>query len=396
MTFFGINGFLFSVLCFSMAACSFSTNMNQPISAAQSDTSGEIDLSSVPEIRDSKDFVAYLLSDEAEEQVMGLAGRNSKGGQKASNGQGNGNKDKQQQSPAANPKPQPSKAEVQKREAEPPRVLAQTSRNEAAQPKARNQAPTAKQDPKKGSNKPENKQETKATPKPTNEKKQPNSIRVSSKADNKKQDSQKESDKKKQKKQVIKRAEAAIRKQEKLGQRQVQRQGNLTMAVTNLKDIRAMPSKGRNESKAKCDAISAAVAFLKRTSQPARPFDGMRNDFRRALKLERDKVLRENKLKSCAAAAIANNSLPVSDVTMADEEIPAFDIEDQVEDVAVDEIVNVEEVVIDEVVLEEPTAEGPSEELPVMTPTDVEAPVIEQPATNPNETLDEVEMINRL
>lgn len=394
MVFSRINSVLFAVICFSMSACSFSPNGNMRSSAAQSDSSGDIDLASVPEIRDSQDFVAYLLSDAAEEQVMGLSGRNSKGDKKASSGNGNGNKDKQEKrsAPAPAPAQNPSRADAKKKDAEPPRVLAQTRKTEPSKPKAEAQAPAAK--PKSQAQAPAVKPEQKAAAKPDQKQKQKNQevnvIRVASKEE-KKANAQNQPSKKQSKKPVIKRAEAAIRKQEKIAQRQLQRQSNLTMAVANLKDVRAMPSKGLYEAKAKCDAISAAIAFLKSTTQPVRPFDGMRKDFRRALKAERDEVLRENKFTSCAAATQAIASIPVPAESLADEEVVLVDAADQVEDVAVDEIVSVEDVVVEEVILEEPAADEVVAEVPM-----IDAPVNDQPQIDESGTVNEADIINRL
>ena len=150
---------------------------------------------------------------------------------------------------------------------------------------------------------------------------------------------------------VVQKAKQAIKKQERITKKSIKQKNNLTNAMNNLKAVRAMPARGLLQAKAKCDAISQGVQFLKSTKSPARPFDGQRARFRAALKKQRAEILQVNKVTSCGAIHKLAASLPASapePQLPADEEVPAVDMEDEVADEETSEEVNPEGLVVDE------------------------------------------------
>lgn len=111
------------------------------------------------------------------------------------------------------------------------------------------------------------------------------------------------------------------------------RAANVETALAKLREVRAKPTRGLMQAKDKCDSIAAGVAFLKSTNSPKRPFDGLRNRFRVALKAERDSVLKVNGFTSCGKVRNAVASLPPAapaPETLADEAVPATDALDEV------------------------------------------------------------------
>lgn len=124
-------------------------------------------------------------------------------------------------------------------------------------------------------------------------------------------------------------AKDKIAEQKKKSASAAKREANIKKALADLRAARALPSKGLLQAKAKCDALSAAVTFLKSTNNPGvRPFDGMRNRFREALAAERAALLKVNSVTSCGKVRNLAASLPpTAPVTPAacDEAIPAVD-----------------------------------------------------------------------
>lgn len=168
------------------------------------------------------------------------------------------------------------------------------------------------------------------------------------------------------------------------------RQSNLSAAVEYRKKVKALPDNGILQAKAKCDAISEAVSFIKNTNHPPRPFDGKRNHFLASLRTERNKVLRKNGFVDCKSVTAAIASLPkpaTATVEPADQAIATVDVEDQmpveVADVVepVQEIEEIEEVV-EVPAVAEPAVEDPAVANPeVIQPAEGEVAAVEGAAT---------------
>lgn len=106
---------------------------------------------------------------------------------------------------------------------------------------------------------------------------------------------------------------------------------NVEKALDGYKVVKALPAKGLHEAHAKCEKISELVGFLKETSTPKKPFDGLRHHFRKELVSARDSMLKENGVKSCGAVKNLLASLPTSAPeaqTLADEAVPEIDLAD--------------------------------------------------------------------
>jgi len=87
-------------------------------------------------------------------------------------------------------------------------------------------------------------------------------------------------------------AAALIQRNQKKSANSAQRAANTQKATDEWKAIRNMPKSPNNlmEAEARCNAISAAVNTLKSTNSPKRPFDGLRKNFRMALRNQRQHV----------------------------------------------------------------------------------------------------------
>ncbi|MEY3902258.1 MAG: hypothetical protein RL189_1564 [Pseudomonadota bacterium] len=124
-------------------------------------------------------------------------------------------------------------------------------------------------------------------------------------------------------------AKEKIAEQKKKSASAAKREANVKKALADLRAARALPNKGLMQAKAKCDALSAAVSFLKSTNNPGvRPFDGTRTRFRQALADERAALLKVNGITSCGKVRNLAASLPpAAPVTPAacDEAVPAVD-----------------------------------------------------------------------
>jgi hypothetical protein len=135
------------------------------------------------------------------------------------------------------------------------------------------------------------------------------------------------------KKSLAEKAKSSIGANKKVSANTQARSNNVNTALTKLREVRGMQSKGLMQAQAKCDAISAAVDVLKKTNSPKRPFDGLRKQFRNALKAERDGVLKVNGFTSCGKVRNAVASRPAqapAPQTLADEVVPASDPGDEV------------------------------------------------------------------
>ena len=132
---------------------------------------------------------------------------------------------------------------------------------------------------------------------------------------------------------IAEKAKEKIKENKKVSINTQKRAENVSKALQKLREVRAKSSKGLLQAKAKCDSISEAVGILKSTNSPKRPFDGMRKQFRKALKAERDETLKVNGFVSCAKVKNAVASLPQAapaPATLADEVVPAVGAPDEV------------------------------------------------------------------
>ncbi|NBX16360.1 MAG: hypothetical protein EBR09_03230 [Proteobacteria bacterium] len=155
------------------------------------------------------------------------------------------------------------------------------------------------------------------------------------------------------------------------------RQSNLSAAVEYRKKVKALPDNGILQAKAKCDAISEAVSFIKNTNQPPRPFDGKRNHFLASLRTERNKVLRKNGFVDCKSVTAAIASLPKpapAAVEPADQAIATVDIEDQMPVEVADVVEPVQEIEEIEEVVEVPAVAEPAVEDPAVANPEVVQP----------------------